>query len=404
MMEKFIYTAYDGAGARHQGELSAINTESAKFKLKELGLIPVKIDHADTAANKVNELLRFNRRPRFTDVEFLTSQLSLLLKNGIRIDRALETAKKGIKNNRLRKIVDEVYDDIRRGTPLSRSLEKNPDVFDPLYVSIVRIGEATGQLADVFADLAANLNFRQKISAKTRQAMIYPSIIFIVCLLSVLFIFNFIVPKFSILFSGTRDLPIYTDILIRMSDIFRRYQFIMLAAIIGLSILMVRIRKKDRLKRWIDVLALRIPITRQLCYTLENLRFTSSLTILLKSGVVLSEALDYAVKSIGNVFLRKQLMIVKDEIKQGKKLSVAMAKTGFLPDMFDGLMEVGEQTGNLSEVFSEMEQRLKGLYEDRVTGLITIIEPIMIIFMGLIVGSVVIVMLLSMVSINDINF
>jgi type II secretory pathway component PulF len=403
-MEKFIYTAYDGAGARHQGELSAINTESAKFKLKELGLIPVKIDHVDTAANKVNELLRFNRRPRFADVEFLTSQLSLLLKNGIRIDRALETAKKGIKNNRLRKIVDEVYDDIRRGTPLSRSLEKNPDVFDPLYVSIVRIGEATGQLADVFADLAANLNFRQKISAKTRQAMIYPSIIFIVCLLSVLFIFNFIVPKFSVLFSGTRDLPIYTDILIRMSDIFRRYQFIMLAAIIGLTILMVRISKKDRVKRWIDVFALRIPITRQLCYTLENLRFTSSLAILLKSGVVLSEALDYAVKSIGNVFLRKQLMIVKDEIKQGKKLSVAMAKTGFLPDMFDGLMEVGEQTGNLSEVFSEMEQRLKGLYEDRVTGLITVIEPIMIIFMGLIVGSVVIVMLLSMVSISDINF
>lgn len=403
-MERFIYTAYDGAGARHQGELSAINTESAKFKLKDLGLIPVKIGQADATANKINEFLQFNGRPKSADVEFLTSKLSLLLKNGIKIDRALEIAKKGITNNRLRKIVDEVYDDIRRGTPLSRSLEKNPDVFDSLYVSIVRIGEATGQLADVFADLAANLNFRQKISAKTRQAMIYPSIIFIVCLLSILFIFNFIVPKFSVLFSGMRDLPIYTDILIRMSDIFRRYQFIMFPGIIGLSILMVRIRKKDRFKRWIDVLALRIPITRQLCYTLENLRFTSSLAILLKSGVVLSEAFDYAVKAIGNVFLRKQLMIVKNEIKQGKKLSVAMAKTGFLPDMFDGLMEVGEQTGNLSEVFFEMEKRLKGLYEDRVTSLITIIEPIMIILMGLIVGSVVIVMLLSMVSINDINF
>lgn len=403
-MEKFIYTAYDGAGARHQGELSAINTESVKFKLKELGLIPVKIDHMDTAANKVNELLQFNRRPRFSDVEFLTSQLSLLLKNGIKIDRALETAKKGIKNNRLRKIVDEVCDDIRRGTPLSVSLEKNLDVFDPLYVSIVRIGEATGRLADVFADLAANLNFRQKISAKTRQAMIYPSIIFTVCLLSVLFIFNFIVPKFTVLFSGMTNLPIYTDILLGASDIFRRYQFIMLIAIIGLSILMVRIRKKDRFRKLMDVVVLRVPITRQLCYTLENLRFTSSLAILLKSGVVLTEALEYAVKSIGNIFLRKQLMIVKDEIKQGKKFSAAMAKTGFLPDVFDGLMEVGEQTGNLSEVFSEMEKRLRSLYEDRVTALITVIEPIMILFMGLIVGSVVVVMLLSMVSISDINF
>ena len=403
-MKNFVYTAYDGAGARHQGELSAINTESAKFKLKELGLIPVKIDHVDTAANKVNELLQFNRRPRLSEVEFLTSQLSLLLKNGVKIDRALEIAKKGIKNNRLRKIVDEVCDDVRRGTPLSVSLEKNLDVFDLLYVSIVRIGEATGRLPDIFADLASNLNFRQKISVKTRQAMIYPSIIFIVCLLSVLFIFNFIVPKFTVLFSGMRDLPIYTDILLGVSDIFRKYQFIMLAAIVGFSILIVRIRKKGRFRSLMDVVVLRVPITRQLCYTLENLRFTSSLAILLKSGVVLTEALDYAIKSIGNIFLRKQLMIVKDEIKQGKKFSAAMAKTGFLPDVFDGLMEVGEQTGNLSEVFSEMEKRLRSLYEERVTALITVIEPIMIIFMGLVVGSVVVVMLLSMVSISDINF
>jgi type II secretory pathway component PulF len=338
----------------------------------------------DIAANKVNELLQFNRRPRFADVEILTSQLSLLLKNGIKIDRALETAKKGIKNNRLAKIVDELCDDVRRGTPLSVSLEKNLDVFDPLYVSIVRIGEATGRLADVFADLAANLNFRQKISVKTRQAMIYPSIIFIVCVLSVLFIFNFIVPKFTVLFSGMRDLPIYTDIFLGASDIFRRYQFIMLAAIVGLSILMVQIKKKDRFRRLMDVVVLKVPITKQLCYTLENLRFTSSLAILLKSGVVLTEALDYAVKSIGNIFLRKQLMIVKDEIKQGKKFSAAMAKTGFLPDVFDGLMEVGEQTGNLSEIFSEMEKRLRSLYEERVTAFITIIEPIMILFMGLV--------------------
>ncbi|MBC2696414.1 MAG: type II secretion system F family protein [Desulfobacteraceae bacterium] len=403
-MKNFVYTAYDGAGAKHQGELSAINIESAKFKLKELGLIPVKIDYVDNAANKVNELLQFNRGPRLSEVEFLTSQLSLLLKNGIKIDRALEIAKKGIRNNRLRKIVDEVCDDVRRGTPLSVSLEKNLDVFDLLYVSIVRIGEATGRLPDIFADLASNLNFRQKISVKTRQAMIYPSIIFIVCLLSVLFIFNFIVPKFTVFFSGMKDLPIYTDILLGVSDIFRKYQFIMLSTIVGFSILIVRIRKKDRFRNLMDVAALRVPITRQLCYTLENLRFTSSLAILLKSGVVLTEALDYAIKSIGNIFLRKQLMIVKNEIKQGKKFSAAMAKTGFLPDVFDGLMEVGEQTGNLSEVFSEMEKRLRSLYEERVTSLITVIEPIMIIFMGLVVGSVVVVMLLSMVSISDINF
>lgn len=405
-MEKFVYLAYDGAGAKHEGELLAVNAESAKFKVKELGLIPVKIDQTNRAAGKARDFLQFNVRPGFSDVEFFTSQLSLLLKNGIKIDRALETTKKGIKNRRLRKIVDDLYDDIRKGTPLSTSLEKDPDVFDPLYVSIVKIGEATGRLADVFADLAANLSFRQNISAKTRQAIIYPSIILIVCVVSVLFIFNFIVPKFSVLFSGMKDLPVYTDILLVTANIFRTYQFIILAAFIGLIILFMRGRasKKKRFGRLTDALALRLPLVKQLYYTLENLRFTSSLSILLKSGVVLTEALDYAVNSIGNSFIRKQLIMVKDEIKQGKKLSDTMAKTGFLPEVFDGLMEVGEQTGNLSEVFSEMEKRLRSVYEDRVASLITVIEPVMIIFMGLVVGSVVVVMLLSMVSISDINF
>jgi type II secretory pathway component PulF len=154
----------------------------------------------------------------------------------------------------------------------------------------------------------------------------------------------------------------------------------------------------------IDRLLLNIPVVRPLCYTLENFRFSSSLAILLKSGVVLSDAFDYAVRSIGNVFLQKQLMLVTKEIKQGQKLSAAMAKTGFLPDIFEGLLEVGEQTGNLGEVFSEIETRMRDRYEDSVTSLITLIEPVMILVMGLIVGSVVVVMLLSMVSISDIDF
>jgi type II secretory pathway component PulF len=403
-MEKFSYTAYDGAGARHQGELAAINVESARFKLKERGLILVDIARSDTATSKFTKLLQLNPKPKFSDIELLTSQLSLLLKNGIKIDRALEAARKGIKNNNLKKIVDEVYDDIRRGTPLSLSLEKNATVFDPLYVSIVRIGEVTGRLADVFADLAANLNFRQKIRAQTRQAMIYPSVIFMVCVLAVVFIFNYIVPKFSVLFSGIENLPIYTNILLVASDMFRNYQLIILPALIGLAILIMRVRKKDRFRRLTDALVLKMPITRGLCYTLENLRFASSLAILLKSGVVLTEALDHAVRSIGNVYIRKKLLMVEKEIREGGKLSDSMAKADFLPDVFTGLIEVGEQTGNLSEVFSEMEQRLRATYENSVTSFVTLIEPVMIIIMGLIVGSVVVTMLLSMVSISDINF
>lgn len=403
-MREFTYTAYDETGGRRQGEITAASLESARFKLKERGLVPVQVDHVDATADRISTFLRFNRRPGSADVEILTSQLSLLLGNGIKIDRALENARKGIKNNRLRKIVSQVYEDIKRGTPLSLALEKNPDVFDPLYVSVVRIGETTGRLGDIFSQLAANLSFKQKVAAETRQAMIYPAIISLVCLLSVLFILNFIVPKFSVLFSSMKNLPIYTDILLKASHICRKYQLVIPGAAAGLFFLAARLKKKAYFKKQLDILVLKVPVVRRLCYTLENLRFTSSLSILLKSGVVLSEALDYAVQSVGNLAIRKQLLIVKNEIKQGGKFSEAMTRTGFLPEIFAGLLEVGEQTGNLAEVFSEMEQRLKSQYEGQVANLITIIEPLMIIFMSLVVGSIVAIMLLSMVSVNDINF
>jgi len=178
----------------------------------------------------------------------------------------------------------------------------------------------------------------------------------------------------------------------------------MVPAVLGIMAFGNRLWKNEYLKRVIDAIALRIPITRGLSYTLENLRFASAISVLLRSGVVLNQALDHAVRSVGNVYVKKTLVVVKKEIREGKRLSETMTKTKFFPLQFNGLIEVGEETGNLAEVFSEIEQRLKTHYEKKVAGLITLIEPLMIIIMGLIVGGLVVVMLLSIVSLSDIDF
>lgn len=403
MTYKFAYVAYDEAGARHEGEVVAISKESAKSKFKEQGLVPIKIDRVDKA-RRARGIVHFNRAPGLGDLEFLTSQLALLLRNGIKIDRALETARVGIKNVRLKEIVSKIYDDIRRGTPFSASLERYPDIFDPLYVSIVRIGEVTGRLADVFVDLAANLNFRQKISSSTRQALIYPSIIFTVCLCSIFFVFNFILPKFSVIFLGMETIPVYTEILLKTGEMFRKYQFFLPVLAIGVGFFAYKKRKSERFRRLKDQLILRIPFVKQISYGLENLRFASSIAILLKSGVVITTALDYAIQSVGNLFIKKKLVMVKDDVRQGKRFSEAIAKTGFFEDIFIGLIEVGEQTGDLSEIFADIEKRLRQKYEERISNLIVFIEPVMIILMGVGVGGVVVAMLLSLVSINDIQF
>ena len=403
-MKDFQYRAYDAAGVLKEDVITALNADSAKFKLKQAGLIPVNISDAEKSGQGLDKYFKISFKPNSDQIEDLTSRLSLLLKNGIRADRAIEFALKGVKNQKLKKIMEHVHKDIRKGTKFSDALDKYPNIFDSIYISRVRVGEESGKLGQAFSDIAANLKFHRGIAAKTKQAIIYPVIILIVCCLSIIFIFNFIVPRFSVVFEGSQSLPVYTQILLSMSDLFQKYQFIGLPVIVFMGFAIYSSRDRDIVKKTWQALAVKLPLVKKLTFTLENLRFASVLSMLLTSGVVLSDAMDHAVDSVSNFFVKKKLVHIKQQVRRGENLSTALAGVGFLPDMFDGLVEVGEETGNLAQVFKEMEERLKTEYENSIMTLVALIEPVMIIVMGLVVGSIVVGLLLSMVSVNDMAF
>jgi len=403
-VKNFSYKAYDSSGAVKQGEILAASNESAKTKIKEAGLIVVNISDAEQSDSVLKGRFKIEFKPGTDQVEELSSRLSLLLKNGIKLDRALGFAIKGVKNSRLKKIMAMVHDDIRRGVKLSDSLTNYPHLFDSLYISMVKVGEETGDLAKAFMDIAESLCFHKNILSKTRQALIYPAIILLVCAGSILFIFNFVVPKFAVLFADRTDLPVYTKILISTSDFFRHYQLVVFPLLVMIVLAIYVNKDRDSVTRMKYWFAANLPVLKRISFTLENLRFASSLSILLSRGVVLSEALKHAVGSVSNTVIKKKLALVTNRVRQGENLSEVLTDTGFLPDIFDGLVEVGEQTGNLDEVFKEMETRLKSDYEKSIATMITLIEPVLIIVMGLIVGSVVVGLLLSMVSVNDMVF
>ena len=404
-MEIFLYRAYDANGTIHEGKLQALSVEAAKIKLKDDGLIPVKITKNESSDFNIIEWLKKARKPSSQEIEFFTSKVALLLKNGVKIDQALEIALKGLKSTKFQKIIEEIYAEMRKGTSLSECLRNYPEVFGPLYINVVKIGEATGRLALVFERIANNLKFQEAIKSKTRQALIYPMSVLIVSLLSILFIFDFIVPKFSVIFSDNQRLPDYTQLLLAVSKFVRNYQLHLLLILLGAFILAKHASAKNNTFRKIrDRLVLALPITKGLSLALENLRFSAAMSLLLQSGVALGEAIDLAIASISNTFLRQRLAAVKKEVRAGIRLSESMAKSGFLSSSFDGLLEVGEQTGNLGEIFHEMESRLQNEYENKVQALITLIEPLLIVVMGIIVGSIVIIMLLSIVSVTDVVF
>jgi len=405
-MQRFRYIAYDQSGARQEGEVSSLDAESARIKVKDQGLIPTSILPVKSNRNIAawRNLLPGGGRPGASDIEFLTAQMVILLKNGIKIDRALETASRSVANPKLKQIVNQLNGDVRSGQPLASALGRYADIFSPLYISVVAIGEATGRLAEAFSELAGNLAFHKEVTSKTRQALAYPAVILVVCILSVVFIFNFVVPRFETLFSRMANPPLATQILLHLSRLFQQMQWGLLIGVAAVPIVMQRLLKKAAFRNLIDTLLLNLPITRRLIYALENLRFVSSMSMLLQSGVLLVDALSFSIQSIGNRQIRRRLLSVRDGVKQGQPLSGTIAKTGFFPDVYTGVLEVGEQAGNLMAIFRDMEHRMRTAYEQQLTVLITLIEPVMIVVMGGIVGSIVVVMMLSIVSLQQMPF
>jgi general secretion pathway protein F len=329
--------------------------------------------------------------------------MAMLLTNGIRVDRALETSGHVVTNEILKQTTHEIRENVRSGISLAQALAKHPDLFDSLYLSVVDIGETSGRLAEAFAQLAAGLGFRKEMKARTRQAMIYPMVVLVVCVLAVVFIFNFVVPRFAVLFNRMENPPLATEILLHAARLFTRYQWGGLAALLLTPVGLARLPRFPNLRRVLDGLVLKLPVVRNLVLAAENLRFTSAMAMMLNSGVLLADALGHAVGTVGNCRIRPRLTHAREAVKQGAKFSEAVAKSGFFPKAYEGVIEVGEQSGRMGGVFAEMEGRLRKAYEERLTNLITLIEPLMIIAMGLLVGSIVVVMLLSTISIYDIR-
>lgn len=406
MMQTFSYKAYEHGGAIQKGDMIATNLESARLKLKNQGLIVVSVKPMapnESVAGQLTQLVGWDK-PKLADIEFWTSQMAMLLQNGIRVDRALDTAGHVVTNETLKRTTNEIRENVRSGMSLAKALGKYPAIFDQLYLSVVDIGEASGRLSEAFTELATGLGFRREMRSRTQQAMIYPLVVLVVCILAVTFIFNFVVPRFATLFSRMDDPPLATVVLLHAARLFTRYQWGALILLALLPFGLARLPRSPAIQHMVDGLTLKLPIVRNLIMTAENLRFASAMAMMLNSGVLLADALGHAVGTIGNGHIRPRLIMVKEAVKQGMKFSEAMARSEFLPKAYEGVVEVGEQAGRMGTVFRQMEGRMRKTYEQRLTNLITLIEPLMIIVMGLLVGSIVVVMLMSTISIYDIRF
>jgi type II secretory pathway component PulF len=293
--------------------------------------------------------------------------------------------------------------EIKQGRQLSEALAKHPDVFDPLYINLVALGEASGRLPEVFRGLADDLRFQRDLRQKVISASTYPLVVAAVCVLALVFILNFVVPNLETLFQDTEELPWYTAGLIATSAFMRQWQIVLLLATILGGYGLFRYRSRPSVVELRERILLDFPGLRDAASMVERIRFCSGLGLMLDAGLPVDRALTLATGNIRHGVMRREMAAAVDKIKRGEQLSRVMRQTRLFPDYFASLLEVGEEGGELSKVFTEIARRSRDSFSAWTLRLTTLIEPLLILVMGLIVGGVVVIMMLSITSVTDIG-
>ena len=401
-MKDFSYKAYDNQGLKADGQIEASDLDEAKALITEQGLMLVSVNENIPLSQELGLLPP--RRVTSQELEFLTSELSLLLNSGVTIDRGLGVIRRNSTSAPQARLVAGLHDAVRSGESLSDAMATENEVFNSLYINLVQLGESSGTLPKIFARLAEDIKFQSELKSKITQALTYPAAIFLVCILCIVFIFNYIVPQMSGLFEGMPEIPTYTAFLLGASAWMISYQWLLLVGISGLVLgVMAALKTRSGARRINDGLML-VPGIRNVSILIERIRFNSAIAMMLEAGILIDRCLEMAVGSVKNKSVQQDLIVAKNRVKKGDTLSNALRASPLFPDFALSLIEVGEESGHLEPVFSELSSRSRREFESWVDRMTSLLEPLLILFMGGVVGGVVVTMLLSIVSVNDVGF
>ncbi|MEZ5414794.1 MAG: type II secretion system F family protein [Opitutaceae bacterium] len=418
-MPRFSYSAIEQSTGRElAGVVEAASVEAAAGTLKRRGLAPVAVQPenrlspqtaaAQTAAGparhpgKKRGAMVLGRILSQKELAVFTRQLGTLNKAGMPLLRSLEVLARQEKNKHFQPVIEALAENIRSGGTLSEGLQQHPKVFDRLYVNMIRAGEAGGLLTVVFERLAQFLEKSVRIRGRIKSALTYPLIIVIVAVGIVSALMVFVVPKFETIFATTlkgQALPLLTQLVIGVSNFLKNH--VLLA--IGLVVLLYvagKFAARSRVGiRVLDTLQLRMPVLGDLFLKTAIARFARTFGTLLASGVPILEALRITRDTSGNVRIGEAITAVHDRVKEGEAVAGPLRATKIFPDMVPSMIEVGEETGALPEMLVRVADGYEEEVDNAVNALTSLIEPLMIVVMAVMVGTIVIALFLPIVRI-----
>lgn len=400
MPATFAYRVRDKEGRIVEGSLDADSVSLVAGKLRSMGYTPINIESKETTKLQSEIKLPGMNRVRLKDVAVMSRQLATMINSGLPLLRALTILAEQTENKELARVVSEVRLDVERGTSFSQALQKHPNVFNRLYVSMVRSGETSGTLDGVLTRLSDTLERQLELRRRVRSAMAYPVIVAVLVTLITSAMLLFIVPQFETMYrdlGGTLPLP--TRMLLAVSSIFRRFFLIMVALGIGGGFAFKKWVATEKGRETWDAIKLRVPVFGGLARKTALARFSRTLAALTRSGVPILESLDIVAETAGNSVVSRAVRDTQRAVKTGEPLAKPLEQHEVFPPMVVQMMSVGEETGALDEMLDKVADFYDQEVAATVDALTSLIEPLLIVAMGGIVGAMIICLYLPMFQI-----
>jgi type IV pilus assembly protein PilC len=387
----FVWQGTNKQGRRIKGEQSGININAVRSELRRQGITPIKV-------KKKPKDLFAPRKPAIkpSDIAVFSRMLATMMSSGVPLMQAMQIIGEGHENASMQEMILAIKVDVESGTSLAESLGKFPLHFDDLFVNLVNAGEQSGTLETLLHEIAAYKEKTEALKAKIKKALVYPTSILVVAFVVTAILMIFVIPQFQELFTGFgAELPGLTLVVIQISEVFTQYWWLIFGSIIGAVVGIMQAKKRSRkVQHFFDRLLLKIPVIGEIMEKGAIARFARTFSTMFKAGVPLTEAMDSVAGATGNIVFSEATIVMKDEVSTGTQLNVAMKQSELFPNMVVQMVAIGEESGSLDAMLAKVADFFEAQVDDAVDNMTALMEPMIMAFLGIVIGTLVIAMYL----------
>ncbi len=394
----FTWVGADKRGTKVKGELQGNSIPLIKAQLRRQGINPLRVK------KKPKPLFSRSQKITSKDVTIFSRQLATMLSAGVPVVQAFDIIGRGHENPAMQTLIGTIRSDVEAGNNLADSFRKHPRQFDELFCNLIAAGEQAGILETLLHKIATYKEKTESVKAKVKKAMFYPTAIIIVAFIITAILLIFVVPQFEALFSGFgADLPALTLFVVRLSEAFQAYWHIIFGGIGAAGFLFVNAhRKSKKVRNAVDRLILQLPVVGNILHKAAIARYARTLSTMFAAGVPLVESMTSVAGAAGNVVYSNAILRIRDEVSSGTNLNAAMAHTGVFPNMVNQMVAIGEESGSLDSMLGKVADFYEEEVDNAVGSMTSLIEPIIMAFLGVVIGGLVIAMYLPIFKLGEV--